>query len=115
MKLRGLPPIPTLRRLDDDNIYVFPERHAHLGYRTVEDQMRAAIAGPFPDRYAAGYWLVGHLETMLTASQRLLWAEAFAQAGGLDAHYGQLIYLATIIALNKPPEYVLRCARPLPK
>lgn len=112
MRLAGLPPLPTIRRLADGKLYVMPERHAHLGGRTGEQQATQALAGPFTDRWAAGQWIVEHLESQLTPAQLPIWGDALERAGGVDAEYGHLIYVLATILANKPQEYVERCAGP---
>lgn len=110
MNITGLSTLPTIRRLADGQLFVFPAAYGLLGNRRPAEQARLALAGPFPSRAACGAWIIEHLEQQLTAPQVALWQRALDRAGGALAEYGQLIYLLGIVLMDKPADYVLRCA-----
>ena len=112
MKIKGLAPMPTIRQLADGTRWVFPECCAHLGGRALERQQSLALAGPFPDRFAAARWIVEHCEARLAPPQLAVWAECLERAGGVAADPFHLIGLLMFLLERAPRERVLRCAGP---
>lgn len=111
MKILGMARLPDILRLGGA-LYVMPTTHAHLGGRSLEQQAKYALAGPFKTREAAALWIIAHLETTLTPPQLTLWGEALPRAGGRYADPFLLIGILDGILSGKSREWVLLCAGP---
>jgi len=101
-----------IQRLRDDRLYALPDAHRPIGGLDAKEQAAVALAGPFPDRWAAQDWVVAQYATQIPdGERRQLYEEAWLACGGADADPYHLYTIVGLILHGRDRAVVLKhCA-----
>lgn len=94
-------------------LYVFADVHAHLGWRPLDEQVKFALAGPFPSSWQAQEWITAqYMKRIADGPPRELFDECWLACGGTDANPWLLYAIISAITRGLPVEQVRRrCGR----